>query len=116
MTTPLTSDELAQLAAAQSAMQHIQSNPGMTESAKKEAIAIIQSQSIDPITQKRADALEEIVATQSAEKNAQGRAAVKSEIAVNHEEWVKAKISEKDESEVLTESTTILDPDGNPVG
>jgi threonine dehydrogenase-like Zn-dependent dehydrogenase len=29
---------------------------------------------------------------------------------------VKAKISEKDESEVLTESTTILDPDGNPVG
>jgi len=29
---------------------------------------------------------------------------------------VKAKISEKDESEVLAESTTILDPDGNPVG
>lgn len=28
---------------------------------------------------------------------------------------VKAKISEKNESEVLTESTTILDPDGNPI-
>jgi hypothetical protein len=28
---------------------------------------------------------------------------------------LKAKISEKDESEVLTESTTILDLDGNPI-
>lgn len=29
---------------------------------------------------------------------------------------VKANITEKDESEVLTESTSILDPDGNPIG
>ena len=28
---------------------------------------------------------------------------------------LKAKITEKDESEVITASTTILDPDGNPV-